>query len=71
MKLNPIHYATLDIQAPAKVIVRPEGCALAQNERFQRMLWSRHTLAEVQANHEREAQKSEAEAYASQWKIAA
>lgn len=54
---------TIQMPSPVKVIVRPEGNALAQNNRFERMLWSRHTLAEVKANHERE----EAERYASAW----
>lgn len=71
MKLHPIHYATLGISAPRKVIVMPNGNALTHNNRFERMLWSRHTLAEVQANHEREAQKTDAERYAEAWVLAA
>jgi hypothetical protein len=66
MKLAPIPLGTIQMPAPAKVIVRPEGNALAQNNRFERMLWSRHTLTEVKANHERE----EAERYASGWVLA-
>lgn len=63
--LKPIPFRTAPMQSPPKVIIRPEGNALAQNNRFERMLWSRHTLAEVADNHEREA----AEAYASGWQV--
>lgn len=66
MNLPCIPLATVPMPAPAKVIVLPDGNALTYNNRFERMLWSRHTLAEVKRNHEREA----AERYASGWILA-
>lgn len=75
MKLTPIPVGTLEMPQPRKVLVLPDGNALTYNERFQRMLWSRHTLSEIEANHAREAarkrQDQELEEYVDGWQLAA
>jgi polynucleotide 5'-kinase involved in rRNA processing len=73
--LAPIPIGTIEMPKPRKVLVLPDGNALTYNERFQRMLWSRHTLSEVEANHAREAErqrrKKAIEEYVEGWRIAA
>ncbi|MEL6754984.1 MAG: hypothetical protein AAFP81_01000 [Pseudomonadota bacterium] len=75
MNLPTIPLATIEMPKPRKVLVLPEGNMLVYNERFQRLLWSRHNLSEVEANHAREARmrqaEQELEEYVSGWLVAA
>lgn len=75
MNLTPIPIGTIEMPKPRKALVLPDGNMLVYNERFQRMLWSRHTLSEIEANHAREARQRQAdqelEEYVSGWRVAA
>ena len=67
--LSPIPLATLPMPKPAKVIVKPQGCDLAQGNRFTNHIARRTTLHEVRAFHEQQ-EEARKEAYAAGWVLA-